>query len=59
MKKEIFSLERAHHRRSSFWLMRLYHIAILQHARAWVAEEQPRDLVAYLLGDQEELAAAA
>jgi hypothetical protein len=35
MKKEVFHLEDAHHRRHSFWLIRLHLMAILQHARVW------------------------
>lgn len=50
VKKETFKLEAAHHRRSSFWLIRLHLIALLQHARAWVARASPADLVADLLG---------
>lgn len=40
VKKEAFALEAAHHRRSSFWLIRLHLIGLLQHARAWAAEEK-------------------
>lgn len=49
VKKEAFKLEAARHRRSSFWLIRLHLIALLQHARAWVARVAPADLVADLL----------
>jgi len=35
VKKEIFKLEAARHRRASFWLIRLHLIAVLQHAKAW------------------------
>lgn len=38
MKKPFFKLEDARHRRKSFWTIRLYLMAILQHAKAWVAE---------------------
>jgi hypothetical protein len=52
VKKEPFALEAAHHRRASFWLIRLHLIGLLQHARAWAAEEQltAEDLVDHLLG---------
>jgi hypothetical protein len=50
VKKETFRLEDAHHRRASFWLIRLHLIAILQHAKAWVANEDARALVDELLG---------
>lgn len=53
VKKELFDLEGARHRRKSFWLIRLYLMAVLQHARAWVADEDPAALVDYLLGRQE------
>ncbi|MFH1466963.1 MAG: hypothetical protein ABIO70_21450 [Pseudomonadota bacterium] len=35
MKKDIIHLEDAHRRRHSFWLARLYLMAILQHAKVW------------------------
>jgi hypothetical protein len=52
VKKEPFALEAAHHRRASFWLIRLHLIGLLQHARAWAAEEKltAEDLVDHLLG---------
>lgn len=50
VKKETFKLEGAKHRRASFWLIRLHLIAILQHARAWVAPEAAGTLVDHLLG---------
>lgn len=50
VKKEIFKLEDARHRRASFWLVRLHLIAVLQHARAWVEEGAARRLVDHLLG---------
>lgn len=45
VKKVAFKLERCGHRRQSFWLIRLYTMAILQHARAWIASY---DLQAFL-----------
>ena len=36
-KKETGHIEDCGHRRWSFWLFRLYNLAIIQHARAWVA----------------------
>lgn len=60
VKKETFSLEGAHHRRASFWLIRLHLIAILQHAKTWVATENASALVERLLGrSQDEQALAA
>jgi len=50
VKKETFGLQTARHRRSSFWLIRLHLIAILQHARAWTAAEDANGLVNHLLG---------
>ncbi len=50
VKKELFQLEAAHHCRESFWLIRLYLMAVLQHARAWCAKEKASDLVDHLLG---------
>ena len=58
MKKEAFRLEAARHRRSSFWLVRLHLIAILQHAKTWVADEDARALVDELLGRSRERLAA-
>jgi hypothetical protein len=58
MKKEAFRLESARHRRSSFWLIRLHLIAILQHAKAWVANEGAKGLVDELLGQGKENLAA-
>lgn len=58
VKKETFGLEAARHRRGSFWLTRLHLIAILQHAKAWVAQEDAGALVDHLLG-KSELAQAA
>jgi len=58
VKKEAFGLEKARHRRTSFWLIRLHLIAVLQHGKAWVAEENADALVDHLLGrDQVRLAA--
>ena len=53
VKKEPFALEAAHHRRSSFWLIRLHLIALLQHARAWVADFDDDELLGGLLKGQE------
>lgn len=50
VKKVTFKLEEARHRRASFWLARLHFIAVLQHARAWVADGAAEELVDYLLG---------
>ena len=53
VKKEFFNLEGAKHRRKSFWLIRTYLLAVLQHARAWVADEDPMALVDHLLGREQ------
>ncbi len=37
VKKQAFKLLSCGHRRQSFWLIRLYTMAILQHARAWIS----------------------
>lgn len=58
VKKETFRLEQARHRRASFWMIRLHLIALVQHARAWVASESADDLVALLLGRQRRREAA-
>jgi hypothetical protein len=50
LKKGRFQLERARHRRASFWLIRLHLIAILQHAMAWTSGADPRAVVRELLG---------
>ncbi len=50
VKKEFFQLEAARHRRKSFWLIRLHLMALLQHARAWVADKDAGALVDFLLG---------
>lgn len=50
VKKEKFRLEQARHRRASFWLIRLHLIAVLQHARAWVADRAAIEFVHELLG---------
>ena len=54
VKKETYKLEAARHRRTSFWLIRLHLIAILQHARTWVAREDSSRFVRHLLGRDEE-----
>ena len=59
VKKETFALERARHRRASFWLIRLHLIAVLQHARTWVADQDAGRLVEHLLGRAEFEADAA
>lgn len=51
-------LDDCRHRRQSFWLIRLYVIAIVQHARAWVAGADAKGLVAELLGRPAEPLAA-
>ena len=50
VKKETFDLLGAHHRRKSFWFFRLIGIAILQHAKAWVAGVDIDEFLALLLG---------
>lgn len=50
VKKQVFKLEEARHRRASYWLARLHFIAVLQHARAWVADGAAEALVDELLG---------
>lgn len=50
VKKQAFRLERARHRRSSFWSIRLHLMALLQHARAWVAGLDAWSLLDELLG---------
>lgn len=57
IKKGRFKLEAARHRRSSFWLIRLHLIAILQHALAWGAGVDPKAFVRGLI--EAPLAAAA
>jgi hypothetical protein len=59
VKKEAFHLAAARHRRASFWLIRLHLIAILQHARAWVANENADQLLDRLLAGPEVTAMAA
>jgi len=58
-KKVGFDLVEARHRRASYWLIRLYVMAILQHAKAWVAGTDAGELVDRLLGRSENLALAA
>lgn len=58
VKKEAFKLEAARHRRASFWLIRLHLIAVLQHARVWVAPGAARSLVDHLLGREPAVQAA-
>jgi hypothetical protein len=50
IKKTKFKLEAARHRRASFWLIRLHLMAILQHAMAWVKEEEAEVWMGELLG---------
>ncbi|HHO58281.1 MAG TPA: hypothetical protein ENJ85_03815 [Oceanithermus profundus] len=57
LKKGVYALPGCRHRRASFWLIRLYLAALLQHAKAWVAEEDARAFVARLLGETVEAAA--
>jgi len=58
VKKEVFGLVRARHRRQSFWLIRLVSIAILQHARAWVADIDLDVFLTELLAPDSEATAA-
>jgi hypothetical protein len=48
-KKEVYELLGCKHRRASFWLIRSYGLAALQHARAWVAALDLRAFVGGLL----------
>lgn len=56
--KKCFKLQQARHRRTSFWLIRAFLMAVLQHAMAWVANEDAAAFVDHLLGRQPENAAA-
>lgn len=58
VKKERFELENSRHRRKSFWLIRLHLMAILQHALAWVSQNDSKDFMNYLLGNKMDLIAA-
>jgi hypothetical protein len=58
VKKVVLKLEAAHHRRRSFWLIRLHLIALLQHARAWVASNDTQALIDHMLGRVPEARAA-
>lgn len=51
VKKEVYKLEAARHRRRSYWLIRLALMAILQHARTWVADTDAERFLANLAGD--------
>jgi hypothetical protein len=55
--QERFKLLFARHRRASFWLIRVYLIALLQHGLAWVQNEDPMSLVDHLLGRRQSCAA--
>ena len=57
LKKGVYALPGCRHRRASFWLIRLHLAALLQHAKAWVAEMDARAFVAALLGEPQEAAA--
>jgi hypothetical protein len=48
-KKEVYELEGCKHRRASFWLIRAYGLAMLQHARAWVYARDLKHFVRTLL----------
>jgi hypothetical protein len=48
-KKDVYDLEGCKHRRASFWLIRAYGIAMLQHARAWVSALDLEQFVSALL----------
>lgn len=52
-KKGSGNIEDSGHRRWSFWLIRLYTLAILQHAKAWTAGTDAVRFLANLLGDGE------
>ena len=57
VKKERFKLLAARHRRASFWLIRAYLMALLQHGLAWVAKNDAQGLVDHLLGRSQSCAA--
>jgi hypothetical protein len=57
VKKQAFNLEAARHRRQSFWLIRVTLMAILQHAKAWVADMDADGWLRDLLGAETALAA--
>ena len=56
-KKHHLQLEAARHRRYSFWLITLYLMAIVQHAKAWVAHYSATALLDELLGTAQQQAA--
>jgi hypothetical protein len=58
VKKEPLKLLQAKHRRASFWLFRVYLMAVLQHGLAWVAKENVQGVVEELLGRDVTRAAA-
>lgn len=58
VKKESFKLVQARHRRASFWTIRLYLMALLQHGQAWVARENVQSFVDHLLGRESDSIAA-
>jgi hypothetical protein len=37
---EAFEVQAARHRRGSFWLIRLHLLPVLQHERAWMAQDK-------------------
>lgn len=45
------------HRRAHLWQIRLVGVAVLQHARAWVRDQDHHAFIAELLGEQEAIAA--
>ncbi|MBI4872849.1 MAG: hypothetical protein HY814_14950 [Candidatus Riflebacteria bacterium] len=53
VKKGPFKPEQARHQRWSFRAIRLHLMALLQHAKAWVAGEEAQELVNHLLGVEE------
>lgn len=57
VKKARFKLVAARHRRASFWLIRSYLIAVLQHAMAWVADTDAHALLNHLTGGAQSEAA--
>lgn len=58
VKKKLFKLEEARHRRASFWLIRLHLMALLQHGRTWAANLDRKGFIDHLLGRQSTQTAA-
>jgi hypothetical protein len=57
LKKHRFQLEKARHRRKSFWLIRVHLMAVLQHATAWVAKQDPLSFIHSLITGGDRIAA--